>query len=176
MASQDFSSTQSQVRSRSRANAANNAFRFAWEMCNQSEGEMATVHITYRWAAALLGQAYQKKIEQIHETDKNMVTSTARSRNGKGQIRSEAADDLLALLYEHPTEKDRQLFKNRVSRGMRWYTMGQALGWGSFCLVPHSVISNTWLEYTLRVPELRIWLDLVKEGESRCRQGSPDSR
>lgn len=163
LASQDFGSTLSQVRGRRRVNAVDNAFRFAWEMCNQSEGEMATVHIAYRWAAALLGQAYQTKIEQIRKADKDMVISTARSRNGKGQVRAEAADDLLALVYTKPTDKDRRLFKNRVNRGMRWYTMGQALGWGSFCLVPHDVISNTWIEYTLRVPELNIWLELVKK-------------
>lgn len=163
MASQDFSSTQSQVRGRRPMNAADSAFRFAWEMCNQSESDMATVHITYRWAAALLGQAYQKRIKQIRESDKDMVISTARSRNGKGQVRTEAADDLLTLVYTKPTDKDRRLFKNRVARGMRWYTMGQVLGWGSFCLVPHDVISNTWLEHTLRIPEFNVWLDLVKK-------------
>jgi hypothetical protein len=46
---------------------------------------------------------------------------------------------------------------------MRWYTMGQVLGWGSFCLVPHDVIFNTWVEHTLRVPELDVWLELVKK-------------
>jgi hypothetical protein len=46
---------------------------------------------------------------------------------------------------------------------MRWYTIGQALGWGSFCLVLHDIISTTWLEHTLRVPELTIWLELVKK-------------
>jgi hypothetical protein len=163
IASQDRGGTQSQVRSRRRVSAADNAFCFAWEMCNQSEGEMATVHITYRWAAALLGKAYQTKIEQIHQSDKGMVVSTARSRNGKGQVRAEAADSLLALVYTKPNEKDRRLFKNRVTRGMRWYTIGQALGWGSFCLVPHDIISTTWLEHTLRVPELTIWLELVKK-------------
>lgn len=161
--SQDLSVTQGQVRSRCRINAADNAFRFAWDMCNQSEGEMATVHITYRWALALLGQAYQNRIKHIRENDKAMVSSTARSRNGRGQVRAEATDDLLALVYTKPSDQDRRLFKNRITRGIRWYKMGQALGWGSFCLVPHDVISNTWLEYTLRVPEFEVWLELVKK-------------
>jgi hypothetical protein len=39
-------------------NTANSAFYFAWEMCNQSESDIATIYITYRWAAALLAQAY----------------------------------------------------------------------------------------------------------------------
>jgi hypothetical protein len=163
MASQDFCSTQSQVRSRRRMNAADDDFRFAWNMCNKSEGDMATVHITYRWAAALLGQAYQNKIEQIRENDKEMVVSATRSRNGKGQVRAEATDDLVSLVFTKPTDRDRRLFKNRVNRGMRWYTMGQELGWGSFCFVPHDVISNTWIEYTLRVPEFNVWLALVKK-------------
>jgi hypothetical protein len=111
-----------------------------------------------------LGKAYNTKIEQIRERDKDMVVSTARSRNGKGQVRTEARDDLLALVYStKPTEKQRKHFKNRVNRGKRWYTIGQALGWGSFCLVPHEVISNTWVEHTLRVPELDVWLELVKK-------------
>jgi hypothetical protein len=163
MASQDGSGTQSQVYSRHRVNAAENAFRSAWEKCNQSESEMATAHIKYRWVFALLGQAYNTKIEQIREKDKLRVITSARGRNGKGQVRAEAADDLLALLYTNPTQQDRRLFKNRVTRGMRWYKMGQALGWGSFCLVPHDVISNTWLEHTLRVPELDVWLELVRK-------------
>lgn len=163
VASQGLSAIQSQVRGTHRVNAADKAFRFAWEMCNQSEGEMATVHIKYRWAAALLGQVYQNKIEQISESDKGVVTINARSRNGKGKVRAEAADDLLALLYTVPTDQDRRLFKSRITRGMRWYTMGQTVGWGSFCLVPHDIISNTWIEHTLRVPEFRIWLELVKK-------------
>jgi hypothetical protein len=161
MASQDFGGTQSRVCS---VNAADNAFSSAWEKCNQSESEMTTAHIMYRWVHAQLGKAYNTKIEQIRERDKDMVVSTTRSRNGKGQVRTEARDDLLALVYTtKPTEKQRKHFKNRVNRGMRWYTMGQALGWGSFCLVPHDVISNTWVEHTLRVPEFNVWLELVKK-------------
>jgi hypothetical protein len=91
------------------------------------------------------------------------VITSARGRDGRGQVRAEATDDLLALLYANPTEKDRRLFKSRVARGQCWYKIGQALGWGSFCLVPHDVISNTWLEHTLRVPELHIWLELVRK-------------
>ena len=163
MASQDFGSTQTQMRSRRRFDATENAFCSAWEKCNQSESEMATAHIGYRWVFALLGKAYNTKIEQIRERDKDRGVTSARGRNGKGQVRAEAADDLLALVYPNPTDKDRRLFKNRVNRGMRWYKMGQALGWGSFCLVPHDVISNTWLEHTLRVPELDVWLELVRK-------------
>jgi len=163
IASQAGSGSQSQVHNRHCVNAAENAFRSAWEKCNQSESEIATAHIKYRWVFALLGQAYNTKIEQIREKDKAKVITSARGRDGKGQVRAEATNDLLALLYANPTEKDRQLFKNRVTRGMRWYKMGQALGWGSFCLVPHDVISNTWLEHTLRVPELDIWLELVRK-------------
>jgi hypothetical protein len=91
------------------------------------------------------------------------VITSARGRNGKGQVRAEATDDLLALLYANLTEKDRRLLKSRVTRAMRWYKMGQALGWGSFCLVLHDVITNTWLEHTLRVPKLDIWLELVRK-------------
>ncbi|KAF2827746.1 hypothetical protein CC86DRAFT_276017, partial [Ophiobolus disseminans] len=46
---------------------------------------------------------------------------------------------------------------------MRWYKMGQALGWGSFCLVPHNVISNSWVEYPLRIPEFDVWLELARK-------------
>ena len=116
------------MRSRRRFDATENAFCSAWEKCNQSESEMATAHIGYRWVFALLGKAYNTKIEQIRERDKDRGVTSARGRNGKGQVRAEAADDLLALVYPNPTDKDRRLFKNRVNRGMRWYKMGQALG------------------------------------------------
>jgi hypothetical protein len=151
------------VHGRQSVNAAESAFCSAWEKCNQSESEMASAHIKYRWVFALLEQAYNTKIEQIREKDKVRVITSARGCNSKGQVRAEAADDLLALLYANPTEKNRRLLKSRVTRGIRWYKMGQALGWGSFCLVPHNVITNTWLEHTLRVPELDIWLELVRK-------------
>jgi hypothetical protein len=163
IASQGSGSMHIQVHGRQCVNATESAFCSAWEKCDQSESEMASAHIKYRWVFALLGQAYNTKIEQIREKDKARVITSARGRNGKGQVRAEATDDLLALLYANPTEKDRRLLKSRVTRGMRWYKMGQALGWGSFCLVPHDVITNTWLEHTLRVPELDIWLELVRK-------------
>jgi hypothetical protein len=80
-----------------------------------NDRQMATAYIIYRWVLAQLGKAYDTKIVQIRERDKDMVLSTARSRNSKGQVRAEAADGLLALVYTNPTKKERRLFKNCVT-------------------------------------------------------------
>jgi hypothetical protein len=43
-----------------------------------------------------------------------LITS-AHSRNSRGKVRKEAADDLLALVCANLTNKDRQLFKSCVN-------------------------------------------------------------
>ena len=146
-----------------RRDAAEESFRFAWDMCNRSEGELAAVHIEYRWAAALLGQAYAKKTAQIRHND--LISSNDRTRNryGKGPVRTEAYEALLQLVFPKPTDTDRLVFKKRLAKSARWNTVIEALGWGSLTLMPHDEIPNSWIESTLRVGELNVWLDLVKK-------------
>ncbi|KAI8930570.1 hypothetical protein NX059_012181 [Plenodomus lindquistii] len=74
------------------------AFRFAWDMCTFSEGQLAAVHIEYRWAAALLGKAYEDKIAQIRRDDLMSSNDRTRNRYGKGLVRTEALVSLLKLV------------------------------------------------------------------------------
>lgn len=143
--------------------AADFAFCFAWDMCNRSEGEMAAVHIEYRWAAALLGQAYVNKIAQIKQDDMSSSNDRTRNRYGKGPVRKEALVALLELVSLNPTDKDRLVFRKRLAKAMRWYTVTQLLGWGSLTLMPHDRIPNSWIESTLRNGELDVWAHLVKK-------------
>lgn len=143
--------------------AADKAFCFAWDMCDRSEGELAAVHIEYRWAAALLGQAYINKVAQIRQKDLTSSNDRTRNRYGKGTVRKEAFEDLLQLVSPKPTDTNRLVFQKRLAKAARWYTVSQTLGWGSLTLMPYDEIPNSWIESTLRVGELNVWFDLVKK-------------
>ncbi|KAF1348219.1 hypothetical protein EJ07DRAFT_62860, partial [Lizonia empirigonia] len=44
---------------------------------------------------------------------------------------------------------------------LRWYEAAKQLGWGMLCLMPHDVITNSWVENDLRIRYWHIWLELV---------------
>ncbi|KAF1347198.1 hypothetical protein EJ07DRAFT_34342, partial [Lizonia empirigonia] len=44
---------------------------------------------------------------------------------------------------------------------LRWYEAAKQLGWGMLCVMPHDIISNSWIENDLRIPFWHIWLELV---------------
>ena len=138
-------------------------FCFAWHMYNRSEGELAAVHIEYRWAAALLGQAYIKRVAQIRQEDSASSNDRTRNRYGKGPVRKEALVALLELVSPNPTNKDRLVFRKRMAKAMRWYKVSQLLGWGILALMPHDDIPSSWVESTLRNGELEVWAQLVKK-------------
>ncbi|UPX11858.1 uncharacterized protein EKO05_0002442 [Ascochyta rabiei] len=46
---------------------------------------------------------------------------------------------------------------------MRWYSISQELGWGILTLIPHDEIANCWIERTLRVGQLHVWIELLKK-------------
>lgn len=142
--------------------SAEKQFYFAWDMCDRAEGELAAVQIEYRWAAALLGQAYANKIAHIHNRDMDASNDRTRNRYGLGTVRGEAIASLLSVVSSNPSA-DRDKFRKRLGRASRWYTVVQTLGWGSLALMPHDDVPITWVESKLRVGELAIWLELVKK-------------
>ncbi|KAE8852431.1 hypothetical protein PTNB73_10598 [Pyrenophora teres f. teres] len=107
---------------------ADREFCFAWNMCTRYEAELAAVHIESRWASALLGQAYSKKIAQIRHND--FISSNDRTRN--------RPSDALVLNES-------------------------GVGWGILTLIPHDEIANRWIERTLRVGQLDVWMKLLKK-------------
>jgi len=145
----------------SQPSSINRAFCHAWDIVNFYEGQLAAIHIQYRWAMAFLARAYAEKITMLEEEDKTAGRGQSRSRNGKGNLRTEAKKALLSLVFPMATSREHGIFKKRLQRATRWYEAADTLGWGSLCLMPHDQITNTWVEQTLRVGEWRIWLDLV---------------
>ncbi|KAK1920514.1 hypothetical protein P3342_008275 [Pyrenophora teres f. teres] len=83
---------------------ADREFCFAWNMCTRYEAELAAVHIESRWASALLGQAYSKKIAQIRHNDFISSNDRTRNRYGKGPVRTEAIAALVELVSPNATE------------------------------------------------------------------------
>ncbi|CAE7019912.1 hypothetical protein PTTW11_02971 [Pyrenophora teres f. teres] len=148
---------------------ADREFCFAWNMYTRYEAELAAVHIESRWASALLGQAYSKKIAQIRHNDFISSNDRTRNRYGKGPVRTEAIAALVELVSPNATEKDKQVFKRRLGQAMRWYLISQELGWGILTLIPHDEIPNRWIERTLRVGQLDVWMKLLnKERQDIC--------
>jgi hypothetical protein len=143
--------------------AIDDAFRRAWGTVNHYEGQLAAVHIQYRWAMAFLGRAYADKIALLEQEDQLAGRGQSRSRNGRGNLRTEARTALLPLVYGEATGREKTIFKKRLQRATRWYEAADRLGWGSLCLMPYDEITNTWVEQTLRVGEWNIWLMLVKK-------------
>ncbi|CAE7203101.1 hypothetical protein PTTW11_09182 [Pyrenophora teres f. teres] len=107
---------------------ADREFCFAWNMCTRYEAELAAVHIESRWASALLGQAYSKKIAQIRHNDFISSNDRTRNRYGKGPVRTEAIAALVELVSPNATEKDKQVFKRRLGQAMRCKALESWLG------------------------------------------------
>ncbi|KAJ4332498.1 hypothetical protein N0V95_009648 [Ascochyta clinopodiicola] len=104
---------------------------------------------------AFLGKAYTEKIDQIRAQDAARLNNKGNNRYGKGKVSSEAMDALLLSVITVARPQQRQRFKRRLHQALRWYEAAKQLGWGMLCLMPHDIISNSWVENDLRVP---FWL------------------
>lgn len=144
------------------ASLTENAFKRAWNHVSRCEGQLAAVHIQYRWAMAFLGRAYEDKMAEIKSKDLEKNNDRTRNRYGAGKVQSEATEALLPLVCTSYSKRERDMFQKRLHRASRFYEAANVLGWGFLCLIPHDVVPNSWIEQTLRIGELRIWLELVK--------------
>jgi hypothetical protein len=120
--------TSSQIVHRSNISKTDRAFYTAWLHCNKSESIMATAYIRYRWAAALLGQAFKNKKREIQQASQAVSNNTSQNRYGKGKVSREAINNLLCLLHQKPTEANRARFAKRLTKAKRWHTIAQMLG------------------------------------------------
>jgi hypothetical protein len=136
------------------------ALASAWSLCDRYEQELDIIHIKYRWAMAFLGKAYTERMDQIKEQDVAR-SRDAKNRGGRGKVSSEAMDALLQSVIATSGPQQRQRFKRRLHQALRWYEAAKQLGWGMLCLMPHDIISNSWVENDLRIPFWHIWLNLV---------------
>lgn len=153
----------SQMLTRKRNNEID--FQNAWHLCSYFQDQMASAIIQYRWAMALLYLAYDNSIAQIQEDDRAASTTTSRNRNGKGQVRTQAARSLLqAVSGVTPSKDAKKAFRQRLSRAKRWSMARSTLGVGILCLLSADV-SNHWAEKALTTAEWQIWLNLVKKVE-----------
>jgi hypothetical protein len=143
------------------SNVPQSALASAWSLCDRYEQELDIIHIKYRWAMAFLGKAYTEKIDQIRTQDAARLNNKGNNRYGKGKVSSEAMDALLLSVTTASGPQQRQRFKRRLHQALRWYEAAKQLGWGMLCLMPHDIISNSWVENDLRIRFWHIWLELV---------------
>jgi hypothetical protein len=59
-------------------------------------------------------------------------------------------------------------FTRRLSGAKRWHTLQQELGYGILGLIPHSTVSNSWVERKLREPQFHLWVKAIKHFNPRC--------
>jgi hypothetical protein len=139
------------------------ALASAWSLCDRYEQELDIIHIKYRWAMAFLGKTYTEKIDQIRAQDAARLNNKGNNRHGKGKVSSESMDVLLLSVTaaSGPQQQQRQRFKRRLHQALRWYEAAKQLGWGMLCLMPHDIISNSWVENDLRIRFWHIWFELV---------------
>jgi hypothetical protein len=142
--------------------ATDSAFQHAWNHASRCEGQLGAMQIQYRWAMPFLGRAYENKMAEIKEKDMAKNDDRTRNRYERGKVQTEATQALLPLVYKSCTETARGSFQKRLHRASRFYEITGVLGWSFLCLIPHDVVSNSWIEQSLRIGELRIWLALVK--------------
>ncbi|KAE8832108.1 hypothetical protein PTNB73_10511 [Pyrenophora teres f. teres] len=84
---------------------------------------------------------YEAELAAVH-----IDNDRTRNRYGKGPVRTEAITALVELVSPNATAKDKQ-----------------ELGWGILTLIPHDEIANRWIERTLRVGQLDVWIKLLKK-------------
>jgi hypothetical protein len=140
---------------------SNRVFCTAWERCNRYDDIIKSVHIEYRWAQALLGQAYSQKLAELQEKDPTPILN----HTGRSVVRTEAINTLFALVHPDPANahpKARDAFRSRLSIATRWYTIAQALGWGVFIVMSEECISHYWIGATIGAWGVPIFIDLVK--------------
>lgn len=147
------------------------ALASAWSLCDRYEQELDIIHIKYRWAMAFLGKAYTERMDQIKEQDVAR-SRDAKNRGGRGKVSSEAMDALLLSVTATSGRQQRQRFKKRLHQALRWYEAAKQLGWGMLCLMPHDIISNSWVENDLRIPFWHIWLTLVAKANPVAHRAS----
>lgn len=133
----------------------------AWSLCDRYEQELDIMHIRYRWAMAFLGKVYTEKMSQIRLQDSS-IPGGSKNRHGRGKVSSEAMDAIMISISATPDAQQRQRFKRRLHQALRWYSAASELGWGMLCLMPHDVVTNSWVENDVLVGQWHIWLQLVR--------------
>jgi hypothetical protein len=144
------------------SSSADEAFCSAWKRCNAYDEVMKSVHIVYRWTQALLGQALANKVAQIKHNDR-LLSNDKTNRFGRGFVQTEAINALLKLVNRNPTTKERESFRARLAKATKWYRIAEGLGWGVFLMMPEDVISNTWIENTIRAWGIDVFIGLVRK-------------
>jgi hypothetical protein len=129
-------------------------FRRTWDAITFSEAVTATAGVVYRWAMALLGRMYQRKIDQL----KAAASATSRDARDR-KLRTQAKKEIWDAEAPPCTWA---AYNARLKRSRRWYEAAETLGWGVLVLTPSDPITPHWVEQTLRASEWNIWLQLVQ--------------
>jgi hypothetical protein len=146
-----------------RGDSPDHRFLRAWQSVTFCEGQMAAVHIQYRWAMALLARHYEDKVADLARLDPSLAGRPSQLATPGGRLETLAKRQLFQAAYPNACTTDYDYFRKRLQRAMRWYNATRRLGWGILCLFPFRDVSNTWVEQTLRVSEWDLWLRLVEK-------------
>lgn len=64
--------------------------------------------------------------------------------------------------------KPLKAFQERLAFAKRWYTLQEVLGPGIFGLIPDRVVSNNWIQKTLKRDEFAVWLQVIQRWNPAC--------
>ena len=108
-------------------------FRRTWDAIAFSEAVTATAGVVYRWAMALLGRMYQRKIDQL-KAAASATSHDARDRKLRTQAKKEIWDAKAPPCTW-------AAYNARLKRSRRWYEAAETLGWGVLVLTPSDTIT-----------------------------------
>jgi hypothetical protein len=63
-------------------------------------------------------------------------------------------------------------FRHQLWAASRWHTLQLELGYGVLGLIPSRVVSNSWVERTLKVDEFSLWILVIRAWNPRCLEAS----
>jgi hypothetical protein len=63
-------------------------------------------------------------------------------------------------------------FQYQLRAATRWYTLQAELGYGILGLIPNRVVSNTWVQRTLKANEFPLWILVIRAWNPGCLEAS----
>lgn len=66
------------------------------------------------------------------------------------------------------SKKQWKTFTYRLGYAERWHTLQRELGYGILGLIPNCVVSNNWVQRTMKLNEFALWINVIKHFNPQC--------
>lgn len=128
--------------------------------------------ITHRFAMRDLWAAFLTACQTIPEAQLPIVAgSTNKLRSRQRQYLFHVLHPALrgsASSKSDPTiRKAQSAYHDQMGFAKRWHTLADTLGVGVLGLIPASIVSNNWIQKTLKVDEFAAWIQVIRQWNPR---------